>query len=305
MRNKVEILRSIQYTKDDVVNFPSLSAIADYDELDFEFMEEFKKVYEMGLNQLESFIKKLDEEGEDLDVYSIQYYTKALLHGPLSNFAKELGKDKNYFLPTPDIMGVSGNKYRASANTTILPTTPLALGANVDIYNKLPAFMQKSVTAAVKECENVFQNSAFGTTFMDNTLPIVDKSPSDRYDKEPTGELNTLPHGNLGVKDSFFFEVMSEINQSIFEKVEEYLNSENFRLFKDNKEYAPFDSEDNTSTSENYKIERIITPDNIVILDLLGTPMDSIERREAVLKIETDEAVVEYDLHSNVGQLDV
>lgn len=306
MRNRVEILRAIQYTKDDVSNYPSLSSIAPFKEIDYDFMEEFKKVYELGLNQLESFINKLDDEGKDLDAYSIKYYVTNLLNGPLSNFAKELGKDKNYFINTPDVMGSNGNSYRTDQNTSILPTQPLPLGVNVDMYNKLPQFMQLNLEDSVDNTESVFRDSSFGTTFMDNTLPIVDKAPQRRYDEEPSGRINQFAHGNLGVKDSFFFNVLQDINQQIFEKVQEYLGEENFRLFRDNKEYSPFDSDDNTSTSSAYKIERIIDENEDPIeVDLLNSQIDSLELRGSVLKVENDEGVKEYDLHTNDGQLGV
>ena len=306
MRNKVEILRAIQYTKDDVANYPNLSAIASFEDFDFEFMEEFKKVYELGLNQLEQFINKLDKDGKDLDIYSIRYYVRNILNGPLGTYAEELGKDKNYFIPAPNTIGINGNEYRTDPNTSILPGYPEPLGVNVDVYNKLPQFLQTNLMDSVKNTENVFRSSSYATTIIDNTLPIIDKDPQRRYLTEPTGVINITSHGNLAVKDSLYYRIMDDINSDIFDKVKEYLGEENFRIWEDNKTYNAFDSEKNTSTSSNYKIERIINEDEDPIeVDMLNSQIDSSKLRQSVLKIENADGVKEYELHTNDGQLGI
>ena len=85
MRNRVEILRAIEFTKKDLEDITNLDELVQFSDKDKEFMEEFKKVYELGLNQLELFINKLDKEGSELDEYSIQYYVSQLLTGPLGH----------------------------------------------------------------------------------------------------------------------------------------------------------------------------------------------------------------------------
>ena len=56
MRNRVEILRAIEFTKDDLDNISNLDDLVSFSDKEKEFMESFKKVYELGLNQLELFI---------------------------------------------------------------------------------------------------------------------------------------------------------------------------------------------------------------------------------------------------------
>ena len=59
MRNKIEILRSILFTKEDLVNYKNIDD--QFSKVEIEFMIEFKKIYELGLNQLEKFINKLEK----------------------------------------------------------------------------------------------------------------------------------------------------------------------------------------------------------------------------------------------------
>ena len=71
MNNKVETLRAICYTASDIETITNLGD--SFSELEIDFMVQFKMIYELGLDQLEIFINKLDEEGEDLDTYTIEY----------------------------------------------------------------------------------------------------------------------------------------------------------------------------------------------------------------------------------------
>lgn len=305
MRNRVEILRAIQYTIIDLESISNLDDIAEFTDKDKEFMEAFKKIYEFGLNQLEFFINKLDEEGKDLDVYSIQYYVNVLLNGPLGNFARSLSKDKLYFVNTPDAMGALGNILRSSQNTTVLVGTTNPTGCAVDVYNKLPLFMQDVLTQSVAQTENVFKSSLRSSTEVDNTKPIVDKRNQQRYNEEPTGEWVTRPNGNYLVKDSYYYKVLDNISSDIFQLVKEYLGEENFRLYVDKKSYNPFDDE-NSSISSNWELDKTLTEGLIsskIKMDITGNTIDSIERRETKIEIANVSDIVEYDLSTNEGQL--
>lgn len=305
MRTKVEILRAIQYTINDLESISNLDDIDTFSDKDKEFIEAFKKIYEFGLNQLEFFINKLDEEGKDLDEYSIKYYVNLLLNGPLGNFARELSKGKLYFVNTPDCMGLMGNKLRSIQNTTVLRNTENPLGCSVDLYNKLPLFMQLNLTESTKNVEDVFKSSLKSSTEIDNTLPLVDKRPQQRYNEEPTGQWVTRPNGNYMVKDSYFYIVLDNISNRIYELVEEYLNSENNRLFIDNKTYNPFDDK-NDSISNHYKLNKTLTEGDItqeVEIDITGNVIESIDRRQSTLEIRNEYEVEEYDLSTREGLL--
>lgn len=268
-------------------------------------MVEFKKIYELGLNQLEKFINKLDEEGKDLDEYTIKYYVSQLQNGPLASYVKTLSEDKNYFIKTPNIMGVNGNKQLVTQNTTVLEGFGKPLGCPVDIYNKLPDFIQNVITTSVDKSETMFRKSITASTTNDNTLPIVDKAPQQRYDEEPEGTWVTKSNGSYLVKDSLMYKTIEDIGQSIFDKVKEFLNDENFRLWADNKTFTPF-SDDNDSKSINTILKKKIQDgglERVVELDILGSVFDSEERRQSTLKIEDPIKDREYALGTVEGQL--
>lgn len=299
MRNRVELLRAIEFTVEDLDNILNLEDVDEFTEKDREFMEEFKKIYELGLNQLEKFINKLDGEGEDLDPYSIKYYVHHLFNGPLGMYARELSKDKKYFDPTPEIMGIQGNNLKHYLNTTILQGYDKSLGATVDQFNKLSPFIHKTIGNGIETAEDMFRSNVISFTVNDNTLPIMDKDPQRRYDSEPTGKLSFEAHANFGVKDAFFREILKILNLTLFEELKKYLGDENYRIFLDNKEYTPFE---NDSTSSNWELKRM-EGDEELDIDLLGDQIDSFEKRKSVLKIENEEKNKEYLINTNEGQL--
>lgn len=306
MRNKVELLRAMLFTADDILKIKNLKEIVEFTEKDIEFMEEFKKIYELGLNQLEKFINKLDEEGSELDVYSIKYYVGLLLRSPLSGYVKELSKDKKYFIQISDSMGLCGNNEKTPTNVSLVKDTTAPRGIRIDTFNKLPATTRAIIETGVALSENVFRDAMRSVIFVDNTLGGIDKKPDARYDTEDSGKFQYTAHGALCVKDSDFRNVLNITNEKIFQIIEDTLGSENFRLFRDEKEFNFFDGETNTSTSTNFVLEREVTNARgtaIVEVDLLGNEFDSFERRESVLKIENPDKTVEYKLHTNQGQL--
>lgn len=309
MRNKVEILRSIEFSVEDLSSILNLEEIASFSDKEKEFMEEFKKIYELGLNQLELFINKIDEEGDELDEYSIQYYVSQVLTGPLGAYARILSEGKKYFKSTPAILGTFGNVEKTTQNTAIIEKTTYPLGVNVDTYNKIPKFLQIQTVEASSKTEDLFRSSMKSSIFMDNTLQLADKNPQLRYDTEASGEWQTKAHGSYCVRDVGFAGVLSDANVPVFEKVKEYLGESDYRIFLDKKLYNPFDSDLNDSTSSNYTIIKELKEyDEItqnVELDILGDMNDSFERRESVLKIENPDKNVEYILNSNQGQLGI
>lgn len=253
-RNNIEILRSICFTKEDLVNYKNIDDQFSKDEI--EFMIEFKKIYELGLNQLEKFINKLDVDGVNLKPWEITYYTKQLLNGPLAQYAKQLAKDKKYFVAIPDILGNIGNNEVTTHNTTLFLGDPDSLGVPVDIYNKSPLFIQNMMTSANKLVEDMFRSSLNASIISDNTLPIVDKANQQRYAMEKTGEWQQKAHGNYNVKDSFYRVKMGDIRSMIFDIVKSVIGEEHFRIFRDKKDYNPFDSEKNNAVSTNYIFEK-------------------------------------------------
>lgn len=304
MKNNIETLRAILFTKDDLTNITNLGD--QFTAKEIEFMVEFKKIYELGTFQLEKFVKKLDEEGKDLDTYSILYYRNVLSNGPLGTYFRKYMKDKKYYAKTPDSMGISGNKNYSPSNITILEDLSSSLGCHTDIYNKLPNFIQKNLANAINATEDLFKECLKSTTDVDNTLPIVDKKPQERYDNEFKGELVKMPIGNFCVKDAYQYLEIKKVSKDIFEKVKTELGEEDFRLYSDKKKYHPFSSDYNESTSSNTKIKKNFIngkDKQLIELDLLGDVLDSETKRKATLKISNPSKDKYYAMNTNDGQL--
>jgi hypothetical protein len=169
--------------------------------------------------------------------------------------------------------------------------------------------MQTNVLDAVKINEEVFRTSLRSSTVIDNTLPIVDKAPQQRYNDEPIGDWAKKSHGTYLVKDSNFFGVLDSINKEVFDpKLKDYLGEENFRIWRDKKGYNSFSEEDNTSVSSDFDVQKKIQDSGKeveMILDIHGNVKDSVKRRESVLKIPDPNKDKEYLLGSVDGQLGI
>jgi hypothetical protein len=304
--NTIEILRSILFTKEDLADITNLGDT--FSDKDIEFMIEFKKIYELGLGQLKKFLTKLDEEGKDLDTYSILYYVDILNNGPLGSYVREYTKDKKYFNNTPDTLGINGNNNYSPMNIAMIGDQSYSLGCHNDTYNKLPKFIQDGLKTAVSKTEDLFRSCVKSSTVVDNTLPLVDKDAQSRSDLESKGEWVKKSIGSYCVKDSFYYLAIKKINQQIYDKVKEELGEEDFRVFSDKKKYDPFSSEQNESTSTNTKIEKnFIDGEDTqkITLDLLGDVFDSEEKRKSSLKISNVSKDKYYKLNSNEGVLGV
>jgi hypothetical protein len=310
MNNKIETLRAICFTSEDMVSIKNLGDV--FTDKDIEFMVEFKKIYELGVEQLKKFIDKLDEEGSELDTYSILYYVDTLLSGPLSFYVREYLTEKDYtkyFGNISDSMGMLGHKTRTTQNSPIYMDMGYPGGGSIDIFNNVPKFCQTIIEKSIKITEDIFRSSLYSSSFIDNTLPIINKNNSEKYDKEKTGEWAYEPSGTYLNKDVGYFIATTNASDRILEKVKEYLGDENFRLYSDLKSFSPFDSEKNQSTSTNSIVEKEFvdplddTKKEIILLDLMGDEFDSKEKRAKILKISGPEKEEEFKLHTNEGQL--
>jgi hypothetical protein len=302
MRNRVEILRAVEFTKDDLDNIKNLNEIYSFSAKEKEFMEEFKKIYELGLNQLEKFINKLDSEGSSLDAYTIQYYIRQLLSGPLASYAKQLGDGKKYFSNIPDIVGVSGNIQSSSSNTSIISNSPTPIGQTSSIFNKIPSFLKTLSAEVCKSTENAFRDGMKSTIYTDNTLPIVNKVPQVRVNTENNGKWQSSAHGTYCVRDRSLFFILQKVNSKVAESVKTKFSSEDFRIYEDKKTYNPFDISKNTSIAKNFKIIRNINGE-FVDTDLFGDVIDTFQKRNNDMEVETETKNVKYKLNTNKGQL--
>lgn len=324
MRNSIEILRSIYFTEND------FSTIKDF-EIEFtdkqkEFIGEFKKVYELGFNQLEKFINKLADEGNELSPWEIEYFVNQLFNGPLAKYVAILSKDKKYFSEIPDILGILGNTEITDVNVSLVYEAPIPTGSPVGIFNKCPKFIQDNIITGTNITEKVFRANLFAAISNDNTLPIADKTPGQRENNESSGDWSTRSNGNLLMKDSYYLVKTLNIKNKIFDKIKELLGDDQYLIYEDKKTYNPFDSEKNTSFSKAFVVEReeveIVeyinddteTLSQTLILDLFGNQFETdlrrdyfeniTKRKKIELSVEEPEDTKDYFLNRTLGQID-
>jgi hypothetical protein len=315
INNKVEVLRALERTKAQVDELISnLDAIGTFTDKDKEFLEEFKKIYHIGLSQLYRFIDKLDEQGKDLDPTTIIYYKRILLNGPLTNFVTAYvtknNTTKKYWKFYSDVMGVMGNLNKSSTSVPVWVLVPGDIPIPVDTYNKLPGFMQDSLTEQTANVNSVFGFNFASVVVNDNTLPFIDKEPTIRMYNEYGPGHDKQPHANYVVKDIEFYKGIEAVSADIFKSVESTLGTDDdFRLYKYEKTTNPF-SEDNVSTSGNTVVARKLTypvgntdREVDIATDLFGNQFESEEKMKFALKIIAEEKDKEFALYTVEGQL--
>jgi len=306
---------------------PCSKADGEYTDKDKEFMESFKKIYHLGLNQLQEFISKITTESKDISEDTILYYMYLLLNGPLGGEVVKLTKGQPGWKFAPDIMGANGNEptgpVRTNSSSPNIPGIAGAgigpLNAGVDTYRKCPRFIRKLLLHNTINVQGVYTSNFQQLVWWDNTLPQIDKKINERVQDEAGAGHNKKPHGNIGVKDVEFFHIILEVYQAIFDKVEEFLGEEDFRLYVFKKTINYFNPEKNQAESENETILRILnyitrtyddttegagkeeisTKEQLMETDLFGNTFDSIERRE----FELGTAKGKFKLYTVKGQL--
>jgi hypothetical protein len=303
MRNKIEILRAVCFTKEDMVNYEDLPF--EVSDIEMEFMVEFKKIYELGINQLERFIVKLDTEGSQLQPYDVDYYVKQLLNGPYSKYAAELAAGRKYFTPIPDSLGNLINSEVTSSNTSLYTDDATPSETSIDIYNKSPVSMQKMIDTSSKSVEDMFRSSIYTSMVYDNTLPIIDKQVEARYEQERFGNWQQTSHGSYNVKDSYYRMKMDAVRSDVAEIVKSDIGNEQFRIFEDKKTYSPFSPYTNDGYSENFVFKKKLQSGNKTTTfqeDIFGEVFDD---RDTKINIEKKTKNLEFYPNTVEGQLSV
>jgi len=318
---KVELLRALLRTKDQFDELIDTGANEEFTDKDKEFMEEFKKIYYSGLEQLEKFINKIDEEGKEISIESIEYYKNLLFNGPLAGNYVSLTRPpegaKNFFKDTTDDLGTNGNTAADnnsiplwSTNTVAFNNTVASNNKSTDFINDLIATASKQTAITTKECSEYLYNT-------DNTKPFIDKRQNERVSMEGEDGFNTESHGCYCVKDVEFRKVAEEITEDIFDKVEEYLGESDYAVFTF-KKLSSYFSDKNKAKSFNAKvrrklqymqrsydekgIEKIEIKDTNIETDLFGNQYDSADRRQFTFKISGEKDKI-FNPNTIEGQL--
>jgi len=304
---KVELLRALLRTKDQFDELIDTGANDEFSDKDKEFMEEFKKIYHVGIEQLKTFIDKIDEEGKEISVESIEYYKSLLLNGPLAantlQLAKPASGTKKFFKDTPDSLGTNGNTAADNNTIPIWSTETVAFNNTTNSNNKSTEFITNLISTATKQTAMTTRIASEYLYNTDNTKPFIDKKQSERVQKEGEDGFDTEAHGCYCVKDVELRKVIEEITEDIFKKVEDYLGEEDFSVFTF-KKVSNYFGDDNKAKSFNAKVKRklqfmersyneegveeIEIKDTNIDTDLVGNQFDSPDRREFTFKITGD-----------------
>ena len=208
-----------------------------FSESELDFMENFLQVFELGLDQLQKFMGMLaSAEGLlKLDECTILYYLRQILNGPFSCAAYDLsriisGQDLNLLASVNDGIGTLGNTVRSNAATTVYGLEPF--NAALDLYNKLPPFMQKNISDGTRTSTNVFNYNFEQQIYNDNTLPYIDKFPQLRVNNEYSQGFTNFATGSLMTKDVPFFNKLKSISNDIFGSIKEILGPAANKLFE-------------------------------------------------------------------------
>jgi len=247
---------------------------------DKEFLEAFKKIYQLGLFQLQSFIKKLMAGSQMLDEYSILYYIQQLNNGPYAKYARQFARFQGIFQLCPDCLGIISTVSRSNSSTPVF--NGVAAAVSVGVLDKSPTFIQRELNSIARTTTEVFNYNFQSSIFGDNTLPYIDKRPDIRVVQEGITGYTYGAVGNYMLKDVKAFNVVRSVTQSIIDIVRMFLGSEAFRLLQFKKNINYFNAEQNVSSTSNDSISRLL-----VFMDQVISDTDNIELKERCIELQT------------------
>ena len=307
--NKIETLRAIGWSADQMTSIVNLSSIDTFSQTDKLMLEQFKRIYEQGETQFDTFCNLLDSKGSELDEYSVIYYTTQLKNSPFSIKAK--AKTSTYWQKAPDSMAQNSNEdglqYPLDANIC---------GTRRIVYNKLPRVMQQNEKKFSSTINTLSAITASQLNIIDNTMPCLVKGNANRYIDESTGGTNTLPHALYNTNDVESAVVKKNTSTDVRNSAKTYLGAEDYRLHQFRLNTNPFQS---NSKTEKQKVEREIsyrtityntdgnevyaTNTAVVITDCAGNSFETDEARQATVTIPGKDKDVTIKLHTVDGQL--
>lgn len=302
MINRVELLRPLIRIKEDLdrLEIPDEWEVED---IDVEFMAEFKKIYEIGIDNLEAFIDKLNSEGKDLNEYTIQYYKRNLLNGPFGTTAAKYAEGSTYFKAMSECMGVKARSMRTLNNIEQVEAAEQNSPMIFDNLSMAPSWLIQLAVNAEEQVTEIHRKSMYHKMGYDNTLPEIDKG-QDRINTVG-GKLNKESHGNYAVADSYFYDVALVVSMDILGAISKYFDDpETLKYWGWVATYNPF-SDDNTAVSPlGIGIKESKDQENPLNYSILRYLKDNIDRRGFKIKIEKEEESKEYLIHTSDGALD-
>jgi hypothetical protein len=232
INNKVEILRSLELTKEQFeVQYQQNcdggenGQYSEFTSADKDFMESFLKIYQLGITQLQDFVNRLDQDSDTIDEYSILYYITQLSNGPFSNHFKQFTATnvaqrggRSIYAPSNDYQGSMINAARSNSTLPVFNST--GLNAGLGIFNKSTPFIQDVLKDANTQTARIFDRNFQSSIFDDNTLPMIDKAPVARANAEGSLSFGAAGLGfrELGLIGPRFINAATSVAESIVQQ---------------------------------------------------------------------------------------
>jgi hypothetical protein len=290
-------------------------------------MENFKKIFHFGKDQLEGFVSFISGGGKSLNEYSILYFITQLKNSPFYRIVKDL--TNNFKAPfwrnPPDIMGVASNENRSDLQTEasqlgldggdIAPSKEAKCGASLGVrsnYNnvtrhKVPYHVERNIYNITVLAGDIHSTNLTGLTDYDVYM-------SNKPGSKPT---SSDAHGTYRVADSKSWEAIQGSRNNV-----KGVLGEDYGIYEYNKLVNPYNKKCSDPTRNEAVIRKVpyvkndgsynhpegeVKVDKTVETDLTGELYTFDDYREYTVKIPLSafhEEVVqkEYVLHEFLGQ---
>lgn len=327
MSKKIERLRAVYLNKDSQEQITNLESLGDFSKDDFFLLEEFKKIYYIGVDQLDYFVNQLDRVGDylNVDLATVIYYMDQLRCGPLAGYLPAAQQKTPITLRTkwwtnaPEVIGVIKYLYKSTVQTPIpeLKTT--------EVIDMIPLLLNKCPQHIVDQYTKISKltNSVYADNIGDN-LKLDDKLREVPEGIQPS---NKTPHGSYLVADTTLYPVLESVQEAIEQKIQlglkfpvketiqdRYTNRPELRteltytLYLYRRDFNYFKE---TDTSSKYVINRLSEYKDgnaekkvIIPTDLVGNTFDSDNvRRFGTLSVINEDKNTTLNLHTVRGQL--
>ena len=325
---KAEMLRSLFVTRKQFDNLIQRDCngnlvgdfMYNWSESELDFMENFLSIFELGLDQLEKFMGMLSsvEDLLKLDECTILYYLRQIMNGPFACAAEDLatlmsGGSLDILGSINDGIGGLGNAVRSNLSNTVYGLEPV--NAALDLYNKLPPYMQENLRESTKAVTNVFQFN-MESAYYDTHKPMINRFPQLRINNEYSQGFTNFASGALMLKDVGFFNKIRNISNQLFSSINSILGPIGSKIFQFRKFVNIFYQEGNQALGVLNAVNRLLVSldrteyavNNKIIkmrcesalTNILGTPIDSNSTFDLTMVTENGE----YDLYTLNGMWD-
>lgn len=153
--------------------------------------------------------------GQGLPVYDVIRHKRRMLAGPFGKFIlkKVYEADTLYRHHSPFTGNTGDLNNRSHLSTPLLDYNTKVNTENIVSQSRIPSFQYNIIHDARRAARAHLFRSSFGSLWIDNTLPLVDKQFSRRLSLEPTGKYSGInpAHGQRLVTDVNRYKVITSL----------------------------------------------------------------------------------------------